>query len=85
MLLDFPFPEERVFRYQVMQDILHHLANNPFEEFTQKELATITDSDVSSVSRAVEILEQIIPTITTKPESDLSLNLNTAKILNVTL
>lgn len=59
VLLDFPFPEERVFRYQAMQDILHHLVNNPFEEFTQKELATVTDSDVSSVSRAVELLEQM--------------------------
>ncbi len=59
VLLDFPFPEERVFRYQAMQDILHHLVNNPFEEFTQKELATITDSDVSTVSRAVELLEQL--------------------------
>ncbi|MDG5761911.1 nucleotidyltransferase domain-containing protein [Natronococcus sp. A-GB1] len=59
VLLDFPFPEERVFRYQAMQDILHHLVNNPFEEFTQKELATITDSDISSVSRAVELLEQM--------------------------
>ena len=59
VLLDFPFPEERVFRYQAMQDILHHLVNNPFEEFTQKELATITDSDVSSVSRSVELLERM--------------------------
>ena len=59
VLLDFPFPEERVFRYQAMQDILHHLVNNPFEEYTQKELATITDSDVSSISRSVELLERM--------------------------
>ncbi|MCL9814674.1 nucleotidyltransferase domain-containing protein [Natranaeroarchaeum aerophilus] len=59
VLLDFPFPEERVFRYQAMQDILHHLVNNPFEGFTQKELATITGSDVSSVSRSVELLERM--------------------------
>lgn len=58
VLLDFPFPEERVFRYQAMQDVLHHLVNNPFEAFTQKELATVTDSDVSSVSRSVKLLEQ---------------------------
>lgn len=56
---DFPFPEERVFRYQAMQDILHHLVNNPFEEFTQDELATITGADVSSVSRAIDLLEQL--------------------------
>jgi len=59
VLFDFPFPEERVFRYQAMQDILHHLANNPFEEFTQQELASITGADVSSISRSVELLEKL--------------------------
>ncbi len=59
MRLDFPFPEERVFRYQAMQDILHHLVNNPFEEFTQQELATITGADISSVSRAVDLLDKL--------------------------
>ncbi len=59
ILFDYPFPEDRVFRYQAMQDILHHLVNNPFEEFTQKELATITGADVSSVSRSVDLLEQL--------------------------
>jgi predicted nucleotidyltransferase len=42
-----------------MQDILHHLANNPFEEFTQQELASITGTDVSSISRSVELLEKL--------------------------
>lgn len=59
LLLDFPLPAERVFRYQAMQDILHQLVNNPFEAFTQKELATITGSDVSSISRSVDLLEQL--------------------------
>lgn len=57
--LDLPFPEERVFRYQAMQDILHHLVNHPFEEFTRGELATITGADVSSVSRAIDLLSQL--------------------------
>ncbi|GGL36337.1 hypothetical protein GCM10009037_19880 [Halarchaeum grantii] len=57
--LNFPFPEERVFRYQAMQDILHHLVNNPFEQFTQRELATITGADVSTVSRSLDLLEQL--------------------------
>jgi predicted nucleotidyltransferase len=57
--LDFPLPEKRVFRYQAMQDILHHLVNNPFEEFTQQELATITGADISSVSRAVDLLDKL--------------------------
>jgi len=59
VLLDYPFPDERVFRYQAMQDILHHLVNNPVEEFTQKELATITGADVSSISRSVDLLERL--------------------------
>lgn len=59
VLLDFPFPDERVFRYEAMQSILHHLVNNPFEEFTQKELANITGADVSSVSRSIDLLEQL--------------------------
>lgn len=59
VLFDFPFPEERVFRYQAMQDILHHLVNNPLEAFTQQELASITGADVSSVSRSVDLLEKL--------------------------
>jgi predicted nucleotidyltransferase len=59
VLFDFPFPEERVFRYQAMQDILHHLVNNPFEEFTQRELASITGADVSSISRSLDLLETL--------------------------
>ncbi len=59
ILLDFPFPEERIFRYQAMQDILHHLTNNLFEEFTQQELAAITGADVSSISRSVDLLEKL--------------------------
>lgn len=56
---DFPFPEERVFRYQAMQDILHHLVNNSMEWFTQKELAGITGADISSISRAVDLLDKL--------------------------
>lgn len=59
VLLDFPFPEERVFRYQAMQDTLHHLVNNPLQEFTQTELATVTGADVSSISRSVGLLEEL--------------------------
>lgn len=55
---DFPFPEERIFRYQAMQDILHHLANEPLESFTQQELADMTGADISTVSRSLDLLEQ---------------------------
>jgi predicted nucleotidyltransferase len=59
VLIDFPFPDDRIFRYQAMQDILHHLVNNPVEEFTQKELARITEADISTVSRSIALLEQL--------------------------
>ena len=42
-----------------MQDILHHLVNNPFEEFTQQELASLTGADVSSISRSLVLLEDV--------------------------
>ena len=57
--IDVPLPDERIFRYQAMQDILHHLVNNPFEAFTQKELSQLTGSDISTVSRSVDLLEQL--------------------------
>jgi len=59
VMFDFPFPGERVFRYQAMQDILHHLVTNPLQEFTQQELASITGADVSSISRSVNLLEEL--------------------------
>lgn len=59
VVFDFPFPEERVFRYQAMQDILHHLVNEPHQGFTQKELAKITETDISTISRSVGLLEQL--------------------------
>ena len=59
ILLDFPFPEERVFRYQAMQDILHHLVNDPMGTFTQQELARLTGADISSVSRSIDLLETL--------------------------
>ena len=59
VMFDFPFPGERVFRYQAMQDILHHLVTNPLQEFTQQELASITDADISSISRSVDLLGEL--------------------------
>jgi len=59
VVFDVPLPEERVFRYQAMQDVLHHLVNHPFEAFTQRELATVTGADVSSISRSVDLLDRL--------------------------
>lgn len=56
---DFPFPEERVFRYESMGDVLHHLVNNPHDAFTMASLAAVTGYDESTVYRSVDLLEQL--------------------------
>lgn len=56
---DFPFPEERVFRYESMGDVLHHLVNNPHDAFTMASLAEFTGYDESTVYRSVDLLEQL--------------------------
>lgn len=57
--LDFPLPEERVFRYASMDDVLHHLVNNPHGAFTMASLAEFTGYDKSTVYRSIELLEQL--------------------------
>jgi predicted nucleotidyltransferase len=56
---DFPLPEERVFRYASMGDVLHHLVNNPHDAFTVSSLAEYTGYDESTVYRSVDLLETL--------------------------
>lgn len=56
---DFPFPNERVFRYASMGDVLHHLVNNPHDSFTMASLARLTGYDESTVYRSVDLLERL--------------------------
>lgn len=73
--LDFPLPDERVFRYQAMQYILHHLVTNPLEAFTQQELASITGADISSISRSVDLLEEVgVITVSTDRPARISID-----------
>lgn len=55
--LEYPFPEERIFRYQAMQDVLGVLIDEPDEEFTVTELATRIDGNQGTVSKAVGLLD----------------------------
>ena len=57
--LDYPFPQERVFRYQAMQDVLSLLIEEPYEEFMVSQLATMIDANQATVSKAVPLLEQL--------------------------
>lgn len=59
--LEYPFPEERVFRYQAMQDVLALLVEEPYEEFTVNQLAEMVGANQGSVSKAVSLLKELGP------------------------
>lgn len=65
--LEYPFPEERVFRYQAMQDILSRLVEDPYSEFTIGQLAEMVDANQATVSKAVKLLREL-GTIHTRPD-----------------
>lgn len=65
--LAYPFPDDRVFRYQAMQDVLSVLVDQPYEEFTISELAAITDANQATVSKAVRLLSEL-GAVTTRRE-----------------
>jgi len=41
--LQYPFPEDRVFRYQAMQDVLDVLIDQPYATYSMSELANLTE------------------------------------------
>lgn len=57
--VEYPFPEERVFRYQAMQDVLSRLIEEPYEEFTIGQLAEMVDANQATVSKAVKFLKEL--------------------------
>lgn len=57
--LPFPFGEERVFRYEALEDILQLLIRNPFRTFTVTQLRDLTDSGSKTTTNAVNLLEQL--------------------------
>lgn len=59
--LEYPFPEDRVFRYQAMQDVLSLLIEDPYEEFTVSQLAEMVDANQATVSKAVRLLRELGP------------------------
>jgi len=54
-----PLPDERVFRYKAMDDILQLLSNNPHAEFTVRELRSITENSPSTVKDSLELLREM--------------------------
>ena len=67
LALEYPFPDERVFRYQAMQDVLSRLIEEPYEEFTLGQLAEMVDGNQATVSKAVKLLKQL-GTVQTRQE-----------------
>lgn len=52
-----PLPDEQVFRYGAMDDILEIAAQNPSAEFSNRELQSLTEFGGPSVSKALSLLE----------------------------
>jgi predicted nucleotidyltransferase len=54
-----PLPDDQIFRYEAMDDILEIAAQNPTEEFTNSELQELTGFGGPSVSKALSLLETL--------------------------
>lgn len=59
--LDYPFPEDRVFRYQAMQDVLSVLIEEPYEEYTVSQLVEMVPANQATVSKSVRLLADLGP------------------------
>lgn len=54
-----PLPDEQVFRYAAMEDILALLVRNPYREFTVTELRDLTDNGQKTTSRGIDLLDAL--------------------------
>jgi predicted nucleotidyltransferase len=54
-----PLPDDRIFRYEAMDDILEITAQNPTEEFSNSELQELTGFGGPSVSKSLSLLEAL--------------------------
>lgn len=55
--LPVPAPEPDLFRHKATDEVLHLLVESPYETFTIRELARLTEIPAQSVKRAVDVLE----------------------------
>ena len=55
--LRLPLPDEQVFRYEAMDDVLEITARNPTTEFSNRDLQSLTGFGGPSVSKALSLLE----------------------------
>lgn len=54
-----PLPEDHVFRYQAMDDILTLLYRNPHQEFTVSQLREVTGHGGKTVNNSIQILDDL--------------------------
>lgn len=54
-----PLPNEQIFRYEAMDDIIEIVAQNPTEEFSNRQLQELTGFGGPSVSKALSLLEAL--------------------------
>lgn len=78
--LEYPFPEDRVFRYQAMQDVLSRLIEEPYEEFTVGQLAEMIGANQASVSKAVSLLKKVGPIQTRRDGRKQYVSINRARL-----
>lgn len=52
-----PAKNPDIYRYETTDRLLHFLLNHPFEEYTQRKLASLFEVSPGSVGNAVEVLE----------------------------
>jgi predicted AAA+ superfamily ATPase len=57
--LQYPFPEDRVFRYQAMQGVLDVLIHQPHAKYSMSELASLTGAIKGTISKAVKLLSEL--------------------------
>lgn len=55
--VQFPLPDQRLFRNQATEDVLLLLLRNPHTEFTVTELRNVTDHGGDTVGTALEVLD----------------------------
>jgi len=65
--LQYPFPGDRVFRYQAMQDVLDILIDQPYATYSMSELANLTGANQGTISKAVRLLSEL-DVVETEPD-----------------
>jgi len=54
-----PLPEDHVFRYEAMDDILTLLYRNPHQEFTVSQLREVTGHGGKTVNNSIQLLDEL--------------------------